>query len=475
MRLQHRVYLMLSFAAAQLAGTSHGKHQKTEQTQAFGATFHEPILRFADVPEFYGELGGHGRDIGAFRKLLWYSSVRRGTPIIGVQLRHTTVRRWRDMAPPLSQSEIQEITRLLEQGKALPDKYREILFVDRIQPAEAPSSPLQPPPNATAFVRFLLENPQIESLIREHENKVVPRNGYNRNQLSTLTTACVSAIGAVLPQILQHQPSGISGLISRWANRTVLPAESAKELNSIIHQRFRLRETEVVAEQRAQETREKVEAAQLLLSKYPDIVNTFCEIAERKVSVRDEYGDERMHRLDKEIDDCFVKIAGREGFTELKVRFELKKFGDTYNLPKEFARLRPLLRERFISHHAEQGGKKKTLEELAALSGVEFETAVAKLLSDAGWHVTATAATGDQGADLIASKGDRKVVVQAKRYTSPVGNNAVQEVVGAVPFYGGTEGCVVTNSTFTPAARALAQKNNIRLIDGLQFDKIADL
>jgi restriction system protein len=56
-----------------------------------------------------------------------------------------------------------------------------------------------------------------------------------------------------------------------------------------------------------------------------------------------------------------------------------------------------------------------------------------------------------------------------------VGNKAVQEVVGAILFYGGTEGCVVTNSTFTPAARALAQENNIRLIDGSQFGEIGEL
>jgi len=34
-----------------------------------------------------------------------------------------------------------------------------------------------------------------------------------------------------------------------------------------------------------------------------------------------------------------------------------------------------------------------------------------------------------------------------------------------VHFYGGDEGWVVTNSTFTPSAKALAQKSNIRLID----------
>jgi HJR/Mrr/RecB family endonuclease len=44
-----------------------------------------------------------------------------------------------------------------------------------------------------------------------------------------------------------------------------------------------------------------------------------------------------------------------------------------------------------------------------------------------------------------------------------------------VSLYGGTEGCVVTNSTFTPSARALAQKNNIRLIDGASHDELRKL
>ena len=92
-----------------------------------------------------------------------------------------------------------------------------------------------------------------------------------------------------------------------------------------------------------------------------------------------------------------------------------------------------------------------------------------------GWHVTATAATGDQGADIIASKAERRVIIQAKRYRGAVGNKAVQEVVRAILFYGGTEGCVVTNSTFTPAARALAQINNIRLIDGSRFGEVGEL
>jgi restriction system protein len=100
------------------------------------------------------------------------------------------------------------------------------------------------------------------------------------------------------------------------------------------------------------------------------------------------------------------------------------------------------------------------------LSGVEFETWVAKLFSEKGFQVHGTPATGDQGADLIANKDGKSIVIQAKRYKGKVGNRAVQEVLSAVAYYGGNEGWVVTTASFTPSAKALAQKTRVRLIDG---------
>ena len=80
--------------------------------------------------------------------------------------------------------------------------------------------------------------------------------------------------------------------------------------------------------------------------------------------------------------------------------------------------------------------------------------------------VRGTPITGDQGADLIAKRDGRTIVIQAKRYQGSVGNRAVQEVVGAVSFYGADEGWVITSGSFTPSAKALAQKNGVKLIDG---------
>jgi len=67
--------------------------------------------------------------------------------------------------------------------------------------------------------------------------------------------------------------------------------------------------------------------------------------------------------------------------------------------------------------------------------------------------------------DLIAKKNGRTYIIQAKRYQGTVGNKAVQEVIAAVSYYNGDEGWVVTNSTFTPSAVALAQ-GRVRLVDG---------
>ena len=128
------------------------------------------------------------------------------------------------------------------------------------------------------------------------------------------------------------------------------------------------------------------------------------------------------------------------------------------------------LEETFKEYHAAYGQRLAASAELVgSLSGVEFETYIARILQQFGFEVRGTPATGDQGADLIATREGKKIVIQAKRYAGTVGNKAVQEVSAAVSYYGGDEGWVITNSTFTASAKALAQKANVRLIDGARL------
>jgi len=69
----------------------------------------------------------------------------------------------------------------------------------------------------------------------------------------------------------------------------------------------------------------------LLLSKHIDLVEKFLEIAERKVSVLDDYGDESWECLPKEIERCLTKISKREPSLRLaKTKLTGRKFR---NLP----------------------------------------------------------------------------------------------------------------------------------------------
>jgi restriction system protein len=139
------------------------------------------------------------------------------------------------------------------------------------------------------------------------------------------------------------------------------------------------------------------------------------------------------------------------------------------------AQLARRLEEGFREYHAEQGQDPSSSTDFGALSGVEFESVVAKLLREHGFEdVRGTPATGDQGADLLATDGGRLVVIQVKRYSAAVGNSAVQEVAAALRFYDGDEAWVITSSTFTPSARALAQKNGVRLIDGVALRALGE-
>ena len=98
------------------------------------------------------------------------------------------------------------------------------------------------------------------------------------------------------------------------------------------------------------------------------------------------------------------------------------------------------------------------------MNGVEFEKMLEIVFENLGYRAEHIGQRGDFGADLLLSKNGQKIVVQAKRYSSNVGNKAVQEVYSSMPHYGASEGWVVTNSFFTPAAAKQAQACNIRLV-----------
>ncbi len=102
----------------------------------------------------------------------------------------------------------------------------------------------------------------------------------------------------------------------------------------------------------------------------------------------------------------------------------------------------------------------------------EYEHFCASVLTKHGWKAQATQASGDQGADVIAEKGDLKVALQCKKYSQPVGNKAVQEVFAAKGWANATHAAVVSNASYTPSAHQLAGKLGVHL---LHHDQLSDL
>ena len=100
------------------------------------------------------------------------------------------------------------------------------------------------------------------------------------------------------------------------------------------------------------------------------------------------------------------------------------------------------------------------------MEGHEFEHFCADLLRKNGFaDVSVTRGSGDQGVDVLATKGGIKYAIQCKNYASPLSNTPVQEVSAGKIFYNCHVGVVLTNSTFTPGAISLANATGVLLWD----------
>lgn len=98
------------------------------------------------------------------------------------------------------------------------------------------------------------------------------------------------------------------------------------------------------------------------------------------------------------------------------------------------------------------------------LSPIEFEHYCANLLKANGWEASLTLATGDQGIDIVAKIFGKTAVFQCKKYSSPVGNSAVQEIYAGMQFANADIAAVISNQPYTPQAIQLAKNCNVALL-----------
>lgn len=109
--------------------------------------------------------------------------------------------------------------------------------------------------------------------------------------------------------------------------------------------------------------------------------------------------------------------------------------------------------------------------DVSDLSPTEFEHYCADILSRNRWKTRVTQASGDQGIDIIATYGNIKAVFQCKKYSNPIGNKAVQEIVAGKQFEKANIAAVVSNKGYTASAKQLAQSTGTYL---LHYSELAD-
>jgi len=133
--------------------------------------------------------------------------------------------------------------------------------------------------------------------------------------------------------------------------------------------------------------------------------------------------------------------------------------------------------EKSLDEYCENNEQNDSFEQ--DMSPADFEIACANALGKLGWAARTVGQTGDQGADVIATKNingkEITAVLQCKLYSSPVGNAAVQEVFAAKKHRSADMAAVVTNQSYTKSAKELSNSTGVMLLhhdDLCDFDRL---
>nr|WP_246742701.1 restriction endonuclease [Microvirga splendida] len=167
----------------------------------------------------------------------------------------------------------------------------------------------------------------------------------------------------------------------------------------------------------------------------------------------DEYGNVSEEAWNRHL-NTFIKKTLVPEFQRRKIEHLLAK-----DLKRNVARLRTRI-NRIIDRYQPV----EQIFEYDGMTGREFELYCREVLQEAGWRAALTPGSRDQGADIIAEKNGRRVVIQCKFYNGAVGNKAVQEAYAAAAFQDAPYAVVVTNSVYTKFAHQLAHKNGVLLM-----------
>ena len=118
-------------------------------------------------------------------------------------------------------------------------------------------------------------------------------------------------------------------------------------------------------------------------------------------------------------------------------------------------------------------GPPLTIEDVDKLDPRFFEIFITALFQKQGYRVELTPYSGDKGADVVVHPGQVEnsgllIQVKQRQVGGKPGNDAVNEIIAAKPFYEEKYGAtfqlvVITNRTFTREARELSRANEVQI------------
>ncbi len=109
------------------------------------------------------------------------------------------------------------------------------------------------------------------------------------------------------------------------------------------------------------------------------------------------------------------------------------------------------------------------------MTGRNFVNFLKLVLEEHGYSVEPTGKKGQVGIDLVVTRDEQRVAIQAKGAPKgPVDNQVVEQTHAGKAMYQCQAAVVITGARFTPSARELAERLECKLIDGSQIPDLVE-
>lgn len=99
------------------------------------------------------------------------------------------------------------------------------------------------------------------------------------------------------------------------------------------------------------------------------------------------------------------------------------------------------------------------------LTGTSFEHQLAVLYRHLGYSATVTPGSGDKGVDIVLTGNGKRIIVQCKQHSTPVGPAVARELYGSMIASGADSAILACTSGFTTGVFDFVREKPIELVD----------